>query len=90
MREQATSIEKCYHTALKRVKLPSHITVSATDLAQLPPVLASEEQLCLVFFNLIDNALDALGEQTGHIEVYGVWWKIRWMKRAGSRDRRER
>ena len=71
VREQATSIEKCYDTALKRIKLPPHISVSAHDLAQLPPVLASEEQLRLVFFNLIDNALDALGEQTGHIEVHG-------------------
>jgi signal transduction histidine kinase len=34
-------------------------------------VLASEEQLRLVFFNLIDNALDALGEQPGHVEVHG-------------------
>jgi signal transduction histidine kinase len=56
---------------LKRIKLPGHITVSAADLAQLPPVLASEEQLRLVFFNLIDNAIDALGEQTGRIEVRG-------------------
>ena len=71
MREQPTSIEKCYHTALKRIKLPAHITVAGCDLAQLPPVLASEEQLRLVFFNLLDNALDALGEQAGHIEVHG-------------------
>jgi signal transduction histidine kinase len=71
MREQATSIEKCYDTALKRIKLPPHIAVSACELAQLPPVLASEEQLRLVFFNLIDNAIDALGEQPGHIEVHG-------------------
>ena len=71
VREQPTSIEKCYHTALKRIKLPPHITVSACDLTQLPTVLASEEQLRLVFFNLIDNAIDALGEQPGHIEVCG-------------------
>jgi signal transduction histidine kinase len=56
---------------LKRIKLPAHIAVASRDLAQLPPVLASEEQLRLVFFNLIDNALDALGEQAGHIEVHG-------------------
>jgi GAF domain-containing protein len=71
VREQATSIERCFDTALKRVKLPPHITVAACGLAQLPPVLASEEQLRLVFFNLIDNASDALGEQPGHIEVRG-------------------
>jgi signal transduction histidine kinase len=33
--------------------------------------LAGEEQLRLVFVNLIDNAIDALGEQAGHIEVQG-------------------
>jgi signal transduction histidine kinase len=71
MREQATSIEKCYDTALKRIKLPPHISVSAYNLAQLPPVLASEEQLRLVFFNLLDNAIDALDDQPGHIEVHG-------------------
>ena len=71
VREQPTSIEKCYNTALHRIKLPPHISVSAVDLAQLPPVLASEEQLRLVFFNLIDNAIDALGEQPGHIAVHG-------------------
>ena len=71
VREQPTSIEKCYHTAVKRIKLPPHITVSACDLTQLPTVLASEEQLRLVFFNLIDNAIDALGERPGHIEVCG-------------------
>jgi signal transduction histidine kinase len=71
MREQPTSIEKCYDSVLKRIKLPARVTVSACDLAQLPPVLASEEQLRLVFFNLIDNAIDALGEQPGHIETRG-------------------
>jgi two-component system C4-dicarboxylate transport sensor histidine kinase DctB len=34
-------------------------------------VLASEEQLRLVLFNLIDNAIDALSEQPGHVEVHG-------------------
>ena len=71
VREQPTSIEKCYHTAVKRIKLPPHITITVHDLTQLPAVLASEEQLRLVFFNLIDNAIDALGERSGHIEVGG-------------------
>jgi signal transduction histidine kinase len=71
MREQATSIEKCYQTALQRLSIPPHIIVTACDLQALPSVLAGEEQLRLVFVNLIDNAIDALGEQTGSIEVRG-------------------
>ena len=71
VRQQPTSIEKCYHTAVKRLAIPPHITMQARDLENLPAVLAGEEQLRLVFFNLIDNALDALGEQAGHIDVCG-------------------
>ncbi len=71
VRQQPISIEKCYQTALKRLTVPPHITVAAAHLKDLPPVMAGEEQLSLVFVNLIDNALDAIGEQDGHITVCG-------------------
>jgi signal transduction histidine kinase len=71
VRQQPTSIERCYQTAVKRLTVPSHVIVAASDLSNLPPVLAGEEQLRLVFVNLIDNALDALADQPGHIDVCG-------------------
>lgn len=71
VREQPTSIEKCYQTAVQRLAVPPHVTVTSGDLSQLPPVLAGEEQLRLVFVNLIDNAIEALGDQTGCVEVHG-------------------
>ncbi len=71
VRQQPTSVEKCYQTARKRLTVPPHITVSAANLKDLPVVMAGEEQLSLVFVNLIDNALDAIDEQDGHITVCG-------------------
>ena len=40
--------------------LPEGITVEAEGLDSLPRVMAGEEQLRLVFFNLMENAADAL------------------------------
>jgi GAF domain-containing protein len=57
---QPTSVEVCFRTALQRLNLPENIRVESQGLASLPNVLAGEEQLRLVFFNLMENALDAL------------------------------
>lgn len=57
---QPTSVEVCCRTALERAELPEDIRVVAEGLGALPPVLAGEEQLRLVFFNLMENAADAL------------------------------
>lgn len=71
LRLKPTSVEACYRTALARLAVPPHITLSASDLETLPPVLAGEEQLRLVVFNLIENAIDAIADQPGHIKVHG-------------------
>ncbi|MBN1440487.1 MAG: GAF domain-containing protein [Anaerolineales bacterium] len=57
---QPTSAEISCRTAIERLKLPPEIRVSAAGLDSLPRVLAGEEQLRLVFFNLLENAADAL------------------------------
>ena len=57
---QPTKVEICFRTALERLDLPEGITVEGEGLDSLPMVMASEEQLRLVFFNLIENAADAL------------------------------
>jgi GAF domain-containing protein len=57
---QPTSVDVSFRTALERAELPDGIRVEADRLEALPPVLAGEEQLRLVFFNLLENAADAL------------------------------
>ncbi|HZY40937.1 MAG TPA: GAF domain-containing sensor histidine kinase, partial [Anaerolineae bacterium] len=71
LRLQPTSIETCYRTARSRLTVPSNIEVSSAGLEALPPVMAGEEQLRLVLFNLIENAIDAIGDRGGHIAVSG-------------------
>jgi GAF domain-containing protein len=62
---QPTSVEICFRTALDRLALPDGILVVAEGLESLPPVMAGEEQLRLVFFNLMENAADALTGMDG-------------------------
>jgi len=71
LRLKPTSIEACCRTALARLAIPAQVTLSIGDLDSLPPVLAGEEQLRLVLINLIENAIDAIGDQPGHIKVHG-------------------
>ena len=55
-----TSVEICFRTALERLELPEGSGVAAEGLDSLPRVMAGEEQLRLVFFNLMENAADAI------------------------------
>lgn len=71
LRLQATSVAACYGAALSRLAIPATVTVSAAGLDSLPPVIAGEEQLRLVLFNLIENAVDALADQGGRVAVSG-------------------
>ena len=64
-------VAECYTTALARVEAPAHVQVKSSGLGRLPPVLAGEEQLQWVLFNLIENAVDALDEQPGQVIVSG-------------------
>ena len=71
LRLRPTAVEACYQTALARLTLPPNIHLAASGLGDLPPVWAGEEQLRLVLFNLIQNALDALADRRGQIKVSG-------------------
>jgi signal transduction histidine kinase len=68
---QPTNVRQCYQTAAARLNRPDSVQVSSYGLSKLPPVWAGEEQLRLVFFNLLENALEALGESPGQIAVSG-------------------
>jgi GAF domain-containing protein len=72
---QPTSVEVCFRTALERLDLPEGIAAETEGLDSLPKVMAGEEQLRLVFFNLMENAADALageGPSAGRPEVIRV------------------
>jgi len=62
MKLQPTSVDACFRTARERAQVPAGVEITASGLDTLPPVLAGEEQLRLVFFNLLENALDALAD----------------------------
>lgn len=71
LRLQATSVAACCGAALSRLAIPATVTVSTAGLDSLPPAIAGEEQLRLVLFNLIENAVDALADQGGRVAVSG-------------------
>jgi PAS domain S-box-containing protein len=49
--------------------LPSSIAVAQDAEPEVPPVLADRTQLLQVFVNLITNAVQAIGEHSGHIRI---------------------
>lgn len=61
----------CLEMALRDLRIPPGIRLETVGLEDLPPVMAGEPQLALVFFNLLENAVEALGER-GWIRVEGV------------------
>ncbi len=65
------SVKVAYTTAVQRIERPDHIQIASVGLGRLPLVLAGEEQLRLVLVNLIENAIEALGETPGRIVTRG-------------------
>lgn len=63
-------IMPCLEMALRDLRIPPGIRLEMIGLEDLPPVMAGEPQLALVFFNLLENAVEALGE-SGWIRVEG-------------------
>ncbi len=61
----------CLEMALRDLTIPPGIRLETIGLEDLPPVMAGEAQLALVFFNLLENAVEALGE-SGWIRVEGA------------------
>lgn len=61
----------CVHAALAEVSLPESITVRLEGLDSLPPVVAAQRSLTLVFANLLENAAHAM-QGSGTITLYGA------------------
>lgn len=66
-----TCVEACLQAAAAQLTVPPHIQLAAFGLNELPCVLAGDEQLRLVLFNLLENAVEALDDQPGQIRVTG-------------------
>jgi len=63
-------VAQCVQAATEAAKLPLGIRLHMDGLAQLPPVAAAQRSLALVFTNLLDNAVDAMGG-AGEISITG-------------------
>ncbi|MBN1318088.1 MAG: GAF domain-containing protein, partial [Anaerolineales bacterium] len=64
------NLSACVNSAIQAFCLPDGIRVQTRDLETLPPVVAGEQSLILVFSNLIENALNAMSEN-GHLLIQG-------------------
>lgn len=71
---QPVKVAHCLEQALRRAAPPAEVNIVQIGLTDLPPAVASESQLEMVFYNLIDNAVAAMsgvgelrfsGEQCG-------------------------
>ncbi|NJN99564.1 MAG: GAF domain-containing protein [Anaerolineales bacterium] len=70
LERQAVDLAHCLDRAIRRAAPGPAITLNKAGLAELPRALAGEQQLEMVFYNLIDNALKAMGEQ-GELRLTG-------------------
>ncbi len=61
-------MSEVWHSALSTVKLPPEVYVREKGLSQLPDIQADPNQLRQVFINLVENAVQALGE-AGWVEL---------------------
>jgi signal transduction histidine kinase len=64
-------VAACIDEALHDLTIPMGVTLERSGLRALPPVVASQHSLTLVFRNLIENALRALDAE-GHICITGA------------------
>ena len=67
---QPTPVAPCLAEALQMLEVPPQVQFIQTGLSDLPPVMAGERQLTLVFLNLLENALEAMGGE-GILTVRG-------------------
>ncbi|RMF03990.1 MAG: GAF domain-containing protein, partial [Chloroflexi bacterium] len=71
LKPQPVQVADCLRNALNRANLPETVVAEQRGLVDLPPVRAAGKQLEMVFYNLIDNAQQAMGG-TGTLTISGV------------------
>ncbi len=64
-------VAACVSAAVQAVRLEADITLHIEDVADLPPVMAGQRSLTLVFANLLENASDAMGGH-GTVTIRGA------------------
>ena len=64
------SVQTCVQDALRAVSVPKGIRITTKGLQDLPPVIAGQRSLTLVFVNLLHNAIEAL-QAHGEIDIQG-------------------
>ena len=69
---QPVDVSVCIRNALQRAAPGAAIKIFRLGLEKLPRARASEKQLDMVFYNLIDNALKAMDGQ-GELHLVGEW-----------------
>ncbi len=72
-------VAACVFAAIEAAALPGAIRLHLSGLENLPPVIAAQRSLTLVFTNLLENAADAMagaGEITIQGNVRGQWVEI--------------
>jgi signal transduction histidine kinase len=72
LERRPVNLARCLEQALQRAAPGPTISVVQTGLADMPPALAGEQQLEMVFYNLIDNALKAMAGR-GELRLTGTW-----------------
>lgn len=65
------SVSKCVQNALASTQMPFGVRVYTQGLDDLPPVQAGSDRLALVFTNLLENAVEAMGT-TGEVRILGT------------------
>ena len=78
------NVDTCVREAIKAVSPPDSVRVQSEGLETLPPVVAGERPLTLVFTNLLDNAVRAM-EGQGRIIIWGTE-RDGWVEVAVSDD----
>jgi signal transduction histidine kinase/GAF domain-containing protein len=71
-------LDTCVNTVLRDLNLPEGVAIKINNLELLPPVVAGQKSLEIVFKNLIDNALNALNGE-GEIKIFGRIYK-KWVE----------
>jgi signal transduction histidine kinase len=72
LERQPVIISRCLERALQRAAPPPATQILRAGLDDLPPAMAGEQQLEMIFYNLIDNALKAM-ENQGELRLIGAW-----------------
>jgi signal transduction histidine kinase len=69
----------CVREAVARAEVPERLCVEVEGLEALPPVMAGQHSLTMVFINLLENASNAMGG-TGTVTIRGIereeWVKV--------------